>query len=210
MHPNSAFRPDNSAEALALARDWGFGMLVMSDPAAEDAPPLISHVPFLLDDAGKAAELHLVRSGPISRAVREARSARLVLQGPHGYVSPDWYGIEGQVPTWNYIAIHLTGTLVPLADDALPDMLARLSARFEARLTPKPEWTLDKLDPGAAARMMRQVRPFRFDVATVDSTWKLSQNKPSEARLAAADHLAAQGFGQEAPLLAALMRRPPE
>ncbi|WP_457772950.1 hypothetical protein [Phycobium rhodophyticola] len=54
------------------------------------------------------------------------------------------------------------------------------------------------------------IKPFRFDIDTVDSTWKLSQNKPEAARLAAADHIAAQGMGADTALLAALMRRPPE
>lgn len=206
MHPNPAFRPDNAAESLALARQWGFGMLAVSSP---DAAPMLSHVPFLLAEDGQSAELHLVRSNPIARAAKAPLPARIALQGPHGYISPDWYEIENQVPTWNYIAIHLTGRLCPRPPEELPDMLARLSAHFEAQLAPKPEWLMDKLEEAAAAKLMRQILPFRFEIDQVDSTWKLSQNKPEPVRLAAAERLAAQGFGQDHALLAALMRKPP-
>jgi transcriptional regulator len=206
MHPNPAFRPENQAESLALAREWGFGMLAV---AAPDAAPMLAHVPILVSEDGSQADLHLVRSNPIARAVTGATPARLALQGPHGYVSPDWYGLDDQVPTWNYLAIHLTGMLSPLPDDTLPDLLDRLSTHFEARLAPKPIWTMAKMDPDKTRRMMRQIQPFRLTIDKIDSTWKLAQNKPDAARLAAAAEIDAHGFGSETRLLAALMRRPP-
>ena len=207
MHPNPAFRPDNREESLGFAREAGFGMLAVSVPGEA---PMLSHVPFLLGEDGAAAELHLVRSNPIARAVREAAPAKIAVQGPEGYISPDWYGIEGQVPTWNYVAVHLTGRLVALPDAEMAPMLGRLSEHFEARLLPKPVWTMDKLEPEAAGKLMRMIRPFRFEIERVDATWKLAQNKPEAARLAAAEHLEAQGMGGDRALLAALMRKPPE
>ena len=207
MHPNPAFRPDRHDEDLALVREWGFGMLAVS--VAGEAP-MISHVPFLVDASGTYAELHLVRSNPIARVVKEATVARIAVQGPHGYVSPDWYGIADQVPTWNYVAVHLTGMLEPRPQGELHAMLERLSAHFEAQLTPKPPWLLDKVQEEAKAKLMRMIAPFRFSIEAVDSTWKLAQNKPDDARYRAADHMAAQGLGSEVSLLAAMMRNPPE
>ncbi|KPP84393.1 MAG: transcriptional regulator [Rhodobacteraceae bacterium HLUCCO07] len=206
MHPNPAYRPDNADESLAFAREAGFGLLAVADG---DRAPMLSHVPFLVAGDGASVELHLVRSNPIARACNAPLAARIAVQGPHSYVSPDWYGIDDQVPTWNYLAIHLTGRLTPLPDAELPGILDRLSAHFESRLAPKPEWTADKMDPDTLARMMRQIRPFRFVIERLDSTWKLSQNKPAPARLAAADMLASYGQGQEVAVLAAMMRKPP-
>lgn len=210
MHPNSAFRPDNQTESLAFAREAGFGLLAVEDAGAA---PMLSHVPFLLSEDGGSAELHLVRSNPIARALpegAEGRAAKLAVQGPHGYVSPDWYEIEGQVPTWNYVAVHLTGTLEALPQGDLPGLLERQSAHFEAAFAPKPPWTMDKLTPEVARRMYKQIRPFRLMISRIDSTWKLGQNKPDTARLAAAKQIAAQSIGQDTRLLSALMRNPPE
>ena len=207
MHPNPAFRPTTQDESLALARELGFGMLAVSQA---DAAPMISHVPFLVSDDGSFAELHLVRSNPIARALTTPLPARLAVQGPHSYISPDWYGVEDQVPTWNYLAMHFTGRVVPMDAADLPGVLQRLSAHFEARLAPKPEWLMDKLPSDAAARMMRQIAPFRFEIDSVESTWKFSQNKPDAARLGAADLVAAYGIGSETRLLSAMMRKPPE
>ena len=53
--------------------------------------------------------------------------------------------------------------------------------------------------------MMRAIVPIELAIETVDGTWKLNQNKPKDARLCAADHVAAEGFGQESALVATLM-----
>ncbi|MDQ2094072.1 FMN-binding negative transcriptional regulator [Rhodalgimonas zhirmunskyi] len=207
LHTNPAFRPNSTDESFALAREIGFGMLAVS---ADGAAPLLSHVPFLIGNDSKTAQLHLTRSNPIARACDTVMPARIAVQGPHSYISPDWYGLEDQVPTWNYLAIHLTGTLVALPDETLPDMLAQLSHHFEERLAPKPEWGIDKMPEEVFTRMLRQIRSFQFRIDSVDATWKLSQNKPEGARQSAADHVAAYGIGQETRILAALMRKPPQ
>ena len=205
MHPNPAFRQETTAHNIEFARESGFGMLAASGADA----PLLSHIPFLLSPDGMLAEFHLVRSNPIAAALKSGPlPARLAVLGPHGYVSPDWYGIDDQVPTWNYAAVHLTGEVRLGDDDTLRDLLDRQSAHFESRLAPKPEWTTAKMAPDALSRMMRQIVPCRMDVSQIDGTWKFSQNKPGSARLAAADHMEGYGYGSEIRLLAAMMRAP--
>lgn len=205
MHPNQAYRTAPEAAALSMAAEIGFGMLA----ASTDGAPLLSHVPFLLAEDGKSAELHLVRSNPIAR-LSPPFQARLAIQGPHGYVSPDWYEAEDQVPTWNYIAVHLTGTLERRPHDELPALLRRLSEHFEARLAPKPVWKMSKMSDAALEKMLRQIVPYRLHIEAVDSTFKLSQNKPDDVRLRAADGMEAAGLHADAPALSALMRQPPE
>lgn len=185
MHPNPAFRTTPEAEALAIAAARGFGVLTVNGPEG----PLAAHVPFEIGEGW--AGLHLARSNAIARlALPEA--AVLLVSGPDAYVSPDWYGVQDQVPTWNYIAVHLRGVLEPLPDEALRPHLDRVSAHFEARLSPKAPWVTDKMTEGAMDRMMRGIRPFRLVIAGVDSTVKLNQNKPEAVRASAAAALAAQ------------------
>lgn len=206
MHPNPAFRGTQTADNIAFARERGFGVLAVN---GEDAP-MMSHIPFLLSEDGAYADLHLVRSNPISRSLQDDAPARIAVSGPDSYISPDWYGVEDQVPTWNYVAVHLTGTLTPLPDCELPDLLERLSALFEERLLPKPIWSQSKMEPEALTKMLRMIRPFRLTITDVQGTWKLNQNKPDAVRLAAADQVAAYGIGTDTRLLAALMQSPTE
>ncbi|MEO0624863.1 MAG: FMN-binding negative transcriptional regulator [Pseudomonadota bacterium] len=202
MHPNPAFRKTPEEQARSLAEARGFGVL----SAAEGDAVLLAHVPYLL--VGVRLEAHLVRSNPLARALAEGpRSAVLVVSGPDGYISPDWYGVEDKVPTWNYVAVHLKGTLTLADPESLQGHLERLSARFEAGLAPKPPWTHHKMSEGVMDRMMRQILPVAMSVEHIDSTFKLNQNQPDEARARAAEALATgRTPGQETGALAALMR----
>lgn len=202
MHPNPAYRQTGDADNIAFARARGFGTLAVNGAQA----PLLSHVPFWLAEDGSVADLHLVRSNPIARQ-QDPIAAVLSVMGPDAYVSPDWYGMPDQVPTWNYVAVHLRGSLTRLPADRLRAQLDALSDRFEAELTAKPPWRTEKMAPEAMARMMRQILPFRLQITEVQGTWKLGQNKPDAARLSAADGVAAATPGQETTDLARLMRQ---
>jgi transcriptional regulator len=202
MHPNPIFHDEETTQNLGFARERGFGVLTLN---GEDAP-LISHVPLLVAEDGESLELHLVRSNPIARALKTARPACVAVSGPDGYISPDWYGIDDQVPTWNYVAVHLSGVLELRPADELQDLLERQSAFYEARLLPKPPWTPNKMSPDALEKMMRMIVPARMRITHVDGTWKLNQNKPPEVIAKAADLLEATGYGVQTDVLAGMMR----
>ena len=201
MHPNPVFRRETRESALEMARGRAFGTFTVAGPNGV----LAAHAPFLLDDGRVLA--HLVRVNPLARHLdRGTADALLIVSGPDGYVSPDWYGEPQLVPTWNYVAVHLRGELRLLDNAALRPILDRLSAEFEERLAPKPPWKTDKVDAGLLARMMRQIVPIEMSVAAVDSTFKLNQNRSDTARTGAAAALAQGGTpGMETRALAALM-----
>lgn len=206
MHPNPVYRGVGDARNIAFARDRAYGMLAING----DDGPLVSHIPFILAKDGQMAELHLVRSNPILRALNTPTQAVIAVSGPDSYISPDWYEIDDQVPTWNYVAVHIRGTLERLPQDDLRGVLDRLSADMEARLAPKRPWTIAKMAPEARDKLMRMIVPCRMQVTGIDGTWKLSQNKTDDVRLRAAGGVAAHGIGAELAALAALMRDPPK
>lgn len=200
MHTNPAFRSTSTDENLTFARQRGFGILMLNGTDG----PLASHIPFVLAPDGSFADLHLTRSNPIARAVLPG-PALLAVSGPDAYVSPDWYGTPDQVPTWNYVAVHLRGTLTALDPEEMKDHVDALSAEHEGRLLPKKPWHSDKMGEGVMARMMRMILPFRLVIASVEGTWKLNQNKTIEVRDRAAKVLAGQAE-PGAQAIAALMR----
>lgn len=200
MHPNPAFRTEETQRNIDFARERAFGTLAIN---GEDGP-VTSHIPFLLEQGGHEAELHLVRSNPIAR-IDAPTKAVVTVMGPDSYISPDWYEVPDQVPTWNYVAVRLRGVLHPMPQDDLHPMLDRLSAHFETLLLPKTPWTTDKMGEGVMDKMMRMILPFRFEVTGIEGTWKLNQNKPDEVRERAAKQVAAYGQGLEIQTLAALM-----
>lgn len=201
MHPNPIFRKATRAQNLSFARQTGFGTLCVNGAGG----PHLAHVPFILSADGAHARFHLMRSNPVLQAA--PGPAVLSVLGPHGYISPDWYGLPDQVPTWNYVAVQLRGHIETAPASELKTLLEAQSAAFEARLAPKPQWTLDKMSPDALARMMRIIVPVVLHVEQVDGTWKANQNKPDSARLAAATHVQQTGQGFESAQLADIMRQ---
>jgi transcriptional regulator len=207
MHPNPAFRKTAPEDNLAFARARGFGILSVNG----NEGPIAAHVPFLISADASFAELHLARSNAIVRAGLPA-PAMIAVSGPDTYVSPDWYGpheeVPDQVPTWNYVAVHLRGVLHPLPDEAMRQHVDALSAQHEGRIAGKAPWTSAKMTDGAIERMMRMILPFRFQITGIEGTWKLNQNKPADVRARAATALS-QG-DPAAQAIAALMRALPQ
>lgn len=203
MHPNPIFRSTDAARSIAFVRERGFGALSLNGPTH----PVLAHVPFLVNDDATELELHVMRSNPIWQALDDDKPAILAVMGPDGYISPDWYEVPDQVPTWNYVAVHLQGTLRRIQHQDLYGVLERLSAHFETRLAPKTPWHSSKMTEGVMDRMMRMIVPCRMTITDLHSTWKLSQNKPDDVRLRAAAQVQT-GTGSELAALAALMQAP--
>jgi len=199
MHPNPIYRSDDHRKSLAYAAARGFGTLSING----ENGPLVAHVPFVLSADHSRIGFHVLRSNPLAR--HGSQPALLAVNGPDGYISPDWYGVEQQVPTWNYVAVHLRGRLNILPRDALETHLRALSDMFEQRLAPKPVWSLDKVSIENREKMMRMLVPVELEITEVDATWKLAQNKTEAARLGAAKALKNSAIGAELAALAALM-----
>ncbi|MDF2818877.1 MAG: regulatory protein [Stenotrophomonas rhizophila] len=134
-------------------------------------------------------EGHWARPNP---QAGHAGPALVLVHGPHGYVSPGWYPDKdamARVPTWNYAAAELRGTLEPVTDpDALIDMLDRLSARYEAQVG--GDWDLLPIEP-RQRRMLAGIIGFRFRAQQVQIKLKLSQNHPQANQHGVIDALSA-------------------
>lgn len=181
MYSPAFHRWDDEKAALKLAGEWNFGALI----TIADGAPLISHLPLLVDGERRVLRGHLARANPHAEKIDGAEHLA-VFTGPNAYISPDWYGEGGKdVPTWNYLAVHVRGKARVLADAAAIDaFLADLSAHEEARRTDLADgrmWTIDKVPPDQLARMRSAIVAFEIDIMSVQAKAKLSQNKKPEA-----------------------------
>jgi transcriptional regulator len=196
MTPGAPYRWSDEAAIRAFVAQAGFGLLCVAGPDRVH----VVHLPLIWLDEGRIG-LHIHRANPIVRHL-DGSDALIVVTGPHGYVSPDWYGLPDKVPTWNYLSAELRGTMARLNDDATVAQIDALSADQERRLAPKPVWTRDKMAPGQFDRLLNGLVGFAMQVDAMHGTAKLGQDKPEEARMGVADALDAGGNVE----LAALMR----
>lgn len=179
MYAPAAFRWDDRAAALAFARARSFAALI----TVVDGAPMVSHLPFLVDDDGARLRGHLARANPHA-AHLDGLDHLAVFAGPDAYVSPDWYETGEDVPTWNYVVVHVRGRGRVYGDDADIDrQLCDLSDLHESQrhdLATGTFWKIHKLDARAVERMRRAIVAFEIDIEAVEGKAKLSQNKKPE------------------------------
>lgn len=158
-----------------LARDPFITLLTTGD----DGLPELTRLPVLYRRDGGQIELqgHWAKANPQSR--RSGAAAKVLVDGPHGYVSASWYPDKesmARVPTWNYAAAELRGHLQTFDDtDALAALVAATGNQFEAGVGQAWRFEPERDDH---RRQLRGIIGFRFVVTDVQLQMKLSQNHP--------------------------------
>lgn len=140
-----------------------------------------SHYPVLLDeDADGLALLSHVGRPDEEKHELGRHELLAIVYGPHGYISPSWYGLPHAVPTWNFAVVHAYGVPELLGDEANLEILDRLVHRFE---DPLPEPYLlrrDTANADYARRIVGGTVGFRLRVTRIEAKDKMSQDKPVE------------------------------
>ncbi len=183
MYRPRHFRNEDQSQVLDFARARAFGAFVIVHPRHGLYG---AHVPFLIDQGPQSQaprlRFHVAAANPIHKAIDGANPGLMIVGGPDAYVSPDWYETEHMVPTWNYIAVHLSGTPALMPAEKLPALLDDLSDRLEQELLPKPVWTTAKLPEASYANLRRAIVGITMEVTAIEGQWKLSQNRSAADR----------------------------
>ena len=148
---------------------------------------------------GDALVGHLARANEHWRRMVEGSSALAVVTGPDAYVSPGWYATKREhgkvVPTWNYSAVHLRGS-VHVHDDVdwLRDLVTELTDVHE-RGRDHP-WHVTDAPERYVAGQLRAIVGVELRVTEVEAKAKLSQNRSEEDRAGVVEGLAREPLGR--------------
>ncbi|QDU38349.1 Protease synthase and sporulation protein PAI 2 [Maioricimonas rarisocia] len=177
MYTPASFAVDDLPTHHDFIDHHGFATLI-----SQSDEPLASHLPFLLDrQAAPQGRLrsHMARANPQWKSADGSR-VLVIFNGPHAYISPRWYAAENVVPTWNYVAVHVYGTLRLVDDGATVSRIVdETVARYEAD-SPQP-WRYAG-DADFLDRLLQMIVGFEIDIDRIEGKWKLSQNHPVERR----------------------------
>lgn len=137
-----------------------------------------SHYPVILEEDADGISIvsHVGRPDEQLHELGE-HEIIVIVQGPHGYISPAWYAPGDFIPTWNHATAHLYGVPEILPDDENFRVLDDLVDHFEKRM-PQPVG-LD-IDESAARRIAKGTVGLRLRVTRFEARLKLSQNKSPE------------------------------
>lgn len=151
-----------------------------------DAGLFATHLPLVVRrDAGAHGTLegHVARANAHHRQASATAEALVIFSGPDAYITPAWYATKAEhgrvVPTWNYVAVHVYGTLRIVEDPAfLARHLAELSARHEA--SRQSTWTVDDAPAEYIEQQKKAIVGVQIAIERVEGKWKMSQNRSSE------------------------------
>ena len=188
MYIPDIYKNENRSEILRFIEENSFAILVNQSNGKINA----THIPLFIE---KSNDKQLILSGHISKLnpqcenFSENGNVLAIFSGAHSYISSSWYDYE-EVPTWNYMAVHVEGKIEILNEEQKLLHLENLVNKYEKN-SEKPIST-KSLSKGTM-RQANGILAFNIIVSNVDAVKKLSQNKSENNKKSIISHLEKSG-----------------
>ena len=166
-YPPQQHQDDNREHMIAVINRYPLATLV----SVKDNAPLISHLPLIYSE-GKLIG-HLDIYNPQADLLKDNTAVTVIFSGPQCYISPSIYSTT-QLPTWNYITVHIKGTVKEITD---PENIIKSMLDMTTFLeTPEHNYILEP-DNARMAQFISYVKGFEIDITHWEGKFKLSQDK---------------------------------
>ena len=200
MYIPPAFAENRPEELLAIMRAASLPILIT--PTA--AGLAITHLPLLVAGPDRIIG-HVAKANPQWREALPGAESVAIFTAVDGYVSPNWYATKAEthkvVPTWNYQAVHATGTLEIIEDTQ--ELLAIVTALVNHHEAGRPApWAVADAQPAYIATQLKGIIGIVLHVTKLEGAAKLSQNKTLPDR-----HGVIKGTATENPALSEAIKR---
>lgn len=173
MYTPKLYREEDREKLIEFLKQNNFPALV-----SHDGEKLVAtHLPVeIIESEGNSLTIlgHMSRANPQWKSFGE-QEVLLIFQGAHTYISPRWYN-HVNVPTWNYMMVHVYGRVRTVEGRELRSLLSQLVGKHEAGTS----YRLDNLPEEFVEKEMKGVFGFALDVTRIDGGYKLSQNRNDE------------------------------
>ncbi len=169
------YRNENITEVKQFIQENSFGILVNQ----VDGKPWATHIPLALDhdEDGRAfLASHISKANPQWKEFEKQPEVLCIFNGPHSYISSSWYE-EEEVPTWDYIAVHVYGKLSILSEEEVMKSLHNLVNKYE-KDSENPVSLHDM-----SSKTLNQVKGvvgFKIEIKDIQAAFKLSQTRQQD------------------------------
>lgn len=186
--PFNAVQDEDQIRAMVAAARTAW--LVTVDA---DGVPIATSLPIMW--RGNTVVAHMARANEQWEQIAENAPALLIVGGAEAYVSPSWYAAKAEhgkvVPTWNYTAVHLTGTVrVHQDSEWLRSAVTELTNTHEAGR--EERWQVTDAPEQYIEAQLRGIVGIEVTVTRVEGKAKLSQNRSPADREGVIDGLRAE------------------
>jgi len=172
MYTPQIYKNENQEEIRAFLKENSFGILINQTKGKLCA----THIPIELELNSEGKEIlqgHISKVNPQAEGFAENDQVLAVFTGPHSYISSSWYDHEN-VPTWNYIAVHVYGKIKIVDYETAVEQLKKLVDKYEVN-SENPVRVED-----LSAKTMREAKGifgFEIEIEEIQAAKKLSQNR---------------------------------
>ena len=197
------YRPKfaNNADDVSIRefiKQNSFGIIV----SQSGGKLMASHIPLELEDESKLTG-HVSRANPQWINFETGSEVLAIFNGPHTYISSSWYDHEN-VPTWNYIAVHVYGTIRIIENDELLNSLKKMVDKYEVT-SPHPV-SIEKMSADYVRKSLQGIVGFEISITRMEASYKLSQNRDKKNQLAIISELERRGDPSSVHLAAEMKR----
>lgn len=166
------YKNKNQEDIIDFLQKNSFGILVNQTNGKLWA----THIPLELDinkNGKQVLQGHIAKENPQWESFIDNDNVLAIFTGAHSYISPSWYDHEN-VPTWNYIAVHIYGTIKIMEGEAVIESLKKLVDKYEQN-SEKPV----RMEDFSKKTMMqtRGIVAFEIEIEEIQAQHKLSQNR---------------------------------
>lgn len=172
MYTPEIYTNKNQDEIKNFLRENSFGILINQTNGKLCA----THIPLELETAKDGKDIlygHLSRENPQWQGFTNDDRILAVFSGPHSYISSSWYDHEN-VPTWNYIAVHVYGKIKIIEGEGVIESLKKLVDKYEQN----SENPIRVEDLSKKTMMQsRGIVAFEIEITEIQATKKMSQNR---------------------------------
>jgi transcriptional regulator len=186
MYVPKQFRNNDASTINDFIRHHGFGILV----SLSDNKMIATHIPLELSADETKLTGHIARANPQWRSFSNNTEVMIIFPGPHAYVSSSWYDHEN-VPTWNYISIHVYGKIKIIEGEQLYSALTQLVNKYEK--TSQYPVSVEKMSPEYVRQQIKGLVGFEIDITSIEAAYKLSQNRDKKNYLNVINELEKRG-----------------
>jgi len=176
MYVPHYFDDSSIEEVNDFIRENSFGILVNQTKGRLWA----THIPMELVDENSNSRLvgHISRGNQQWKGFKEKDEVLAIFQGPHSYVSSSWYNHDN-VPTWNYVAVHVYGKVKIIEGKELYQSLEDLIDKYEGMT--KTHLRIKDMPASMVQREIKGIVGFEILIDEVQAAFKLSQNRDNES-----------------------------
>lgn len=180
-YPPPHHQVDDRDKMIALIEQFPLGMLVTS----HENVPYITHIPIIYNRKIGKLVAHIDKFNPQVKSLTEDAKVTVVFRGPDTYISPGVYSTT-QLPTWNYLIVHIEGTIRLINDpEAAKQTMIDMTEFLEGQ---NPCFILKKDNP-RMAHFVNYIQAFEIEITKWEGKFKLSQDKIKKDQQGAKDAL---------------------